>query len=154
MFNNMINKIENKYYLFEFNPNKNKIKKLVSSKNIKKLKEQIIGKSINENNEFILLKLSKEKRFNESNKLIGGPIKITVKIFEFLNNILIPKYEKILNRKGELDPDKRNAQFLFITKEYLDNGINDKDLEKVALMAIKNNLEKRPLAPKLINQIY
>lgn len=71
------------------------------------------------------------------------------------NMVLKLKYEPIPNRKGEPDTDKRNSQFLYITKDYYQTkGIVQEDLEKVALLAIKYKLEKRPLAPKLINQIF
>ncbi len=158
-------KIPNKYWLIKYSPTKNKIKTILKSKKIETLKEQIKGIKISSNYEIILLKLTKEPKFKDDNslqtnksslnKLIGGPIKITFKMYLLTDSMVLkPKYEPIPNRKGELDPDKRNAQFLFITKEYYETkGINQKDLEKVALLAITNKLEKRPLAPKLIDQI-
>ena len=155
-------KIKNKYILFKYDKNQEKIKKIAESKKISELKEKIIGKKIGEKYEILLMKLSKEPKFNEKNinsplgKLIGGPIKITFKMFTINdNNILKPSYEKTTNSKGELDSDKRNSQYLYITQEhYIKNGIKIEDLEKVALLAFKFKLERRPLAVKLINQIY
>ena len=126
------------------------------------MKEKIIGKKIGEKYDILLMKLSKEPKFNEKNinsplgKLIGGPIKITFKMFTINdNNILKPSYEKTTNSKGELDSDKRNSQYLYITQEhYIKNGIKIEDLQKVALLAFKLKLERRPLAVKLIDQIY
>lgn len=165
-------KISNKYWLIKYSPTKNKVKTVLKSKKMETLKEQIKGIKIGSNYEIILLKLSKVPNFKDAakpwlsepgdnqpksglNKLIGGPIKITFKMYQLTDSMILkPKYEPIPNRKGEPDPDKRNAQFLFITKEYYQTtGINQKDLEKVALLAVTNKLEKRPLAPKLINQI-
>jgi len=155
-------KIKNKYILFKYNKNEDIIKKVTESKKISELKEKIIGKKIGEKYEILLMKLSKEPKFNEKNintalgKLIGGPIKITFKMFIINdNNILKPSYEKTTNSKGELDSDKRNSQYLYITQDhYIKNGIKIEDLKKVALLAFKFKLERRPLAVKLINQIY
>jgi hypothetical protein len=158
-------KIPYKYFLITFNETKNKTKTVLKSKKMETLKEDIRGKKISGENQIILVKLSKEKNFispekNDNklglNKLIGGPIKITFKMYQLTENMVLKqKYEPILNRKGEPDPDKRNSQFLYITKDYYQTkGINQQDLEKVALLAIKYKLEKRPLAPKLINQIF
>ncbi len=154
-------KINNKYLLFKFNPIKNKIKKITDGNKMSVIKENVIGKKISSDNEVILLKLSKEKKFNPNasnnlGKLIGGPIKITFKIFEITaSHSLKPKYEKLPNKKGELDSDKRNSQFLFITLEhYVNHGIKTSDMELVALLAAQFKLEKRLLAPKLIDQIY
>ena len=155
-------KIKNKYVLFKYNKNEEVIKKIVESKKISELKEKIIGKKIGEKYEILLMKLSKEPKFNEKNintplgKLIGGPIKITFKMYLINdNNILKPLFEKTTNSKGELDTDRRNSQYLYITQEhYIKNGIKIEDLEKVALLAFKFKLERRPLAAKLIDQIF
>jgi hypothetical protein len=62
--------------------------------------------------------------------------------------------EKLPNKKGELDPDRRNSQYLYYTTEYYEaNNIKSSDLKQVALLACGNKLEKRPLAVKLITQI-
>ncbi len=155
-------KINSKYWLFKINTEKNSIKKVGKSNGIRELKEQIIGKKIKnfEFYEFVLIKLSKEPKFNPEDKsalakLIGGPIKVTIKIYGITESgTLKPKYEKLLNKKGQLDPDKRNAQYLYYTSEYYEaNNIKSDDLKQVALLACANKLEKRPLAPKLITQI-
>jgi hypothetical protein len=154
--------IKNKYILFKYDKNQEKIKKIAESKKINELKEKIIGKKIGEKYEILLMKLSKEPKFNEKNinttlgKLIGGPIKITFKMYSINdNNILKPLFEKTTNSKGELDTDKRNSQYLYITTEhYNKSGIKIEDLQKVALLAFKLKLERRPLAVKLIDQIY
>ena len=142
-----------KYYLYKYNK---VIKKVISGSN-KKILQQLDLKD-NKKYEYILLTLSKIKDYNKESKFIGGPIKITFKILETKTNrkgnvILVPKYEKQLNRKGEKDYDKRNAQFLYLTTEYL-KKFNKKDIKLVAELAIQNKLEKRLLAPKLIDQIY
>jgi hypothetical protein len=138
-----------KYYLFTYN---NKIKKVLDADNMKELKENITKKKAEPDNEYILLKLSKQKVYNSL--VSTGPIKLTFKIYELINNNLKLKYEKIKNRKGELDQDKRNAQFLYYTEEYYKKyGIRSDDLKKVCTLAIQNKLEKRLLAPKLITQI-
>ena len=149
--------IKYKYYLFKY---LNNIMKLVAkSLKMSLLKEKIIGKKLNIESEYILLKLSKEPKFNPNatgmNRLIGGPIKITFKIFYITeNSILYPKYETIRNRNGTLDPDKRNAQFVYINIEFLEKyGIMDEDIIRLAKLAIENKLEKRLMAPKLITQI-
>lgn len=150
-------KIKNKYYLFKYK--NNNIKLVVKSSKMLQLKEKIIGMKLSPDNEFILLKLSKEPKFNENavglNKMIGGPIKITCKILYITeNSILHPKYEKIPNKSGEYDMDKRNAQFVFIPLEWYNiRGIKTSDMMKLAHLMIENKLEKRPLAPKLISQI-
>ena len=120
-------KIANKYYLFKFNTTNNKIKKSGKSNSIGELKEQVIGlksKSF-EKYEWVLIKLSKEPKFNPEDKsplakLIGGPIKLTIKMYTVSDShILKPLYEKLPNKKGELDTDKRNSQFLYLTQDYL-----------------------------------
>ncbi len=155
-------KIKNKYVLLKYNKEKNKVKKITESKSMSGLKENIIGKKIGENYEIILIKLSKEPKYNEKNintplgKLIGGPIKITFKVYSINeNNVLKLAYEKTTNNKGEQDPDRRNSQYLYITLDhYKKYGIRTDDLEKIALLAFQYKLEKRPLAVKLIDQIY
>ncbi len=155
-------KINAKYWLFKFNTEKNTIKKVGKSNGIRELKEQIIGKKIKnfESYEFILIKLSKEPKFNPEDKsalakLIAGPIKVTIKMYGITESgTLKQKYEKLPNKKGELDPDKRNAQYLYYTPEYYEaNNIKSDDLKQVAILACANKLEKRPLAVKLITQI-
>ncbi len=155
-------KILNKYWLFKFNTEKNSVKKIGKSNSISELKEKIIGKKISNHNkyEFVLVKISKEPKYNPSDKsalakLIAGPIKVTIKMYGITETgTLKPKYEKLPNKKGELDPDRRNSQFLYYTTEYYEkNNIISTDLAKVASLACQNKLEKRPLAVKLITQI-
>lgn len=151
--------IKNKYYLFKFNTENKKIKFFAKSKTIGGLEESLADfKSSNYTKyEWVLLKFSKVPEFYTDNskiKTIGGPIKISIKIYQLSKtNKLKQKYEKELNRFGKLDPDKRNAQFLYITDEYYKKGIKSKDIESVGLFAVQNKLEKRLLAPKLINQV-
>ena len=155
-------KITAKYWLFKFNTDKKSIKKIGKSNGIRELKTQVIGKKLKNFNlyEFVLIKLSKEPKYKPEDKsalakLIAGPIKLTVKMYELTESgTLKPKYEKQPNKKGELDTDKRNAQYLYYTTEYYEtNNIKSEDLKKVALLACENKLEKRPLAVKLITQI-
>ena len=69
--------------------------------------------------------------------------------------LLTPSVLELWRVIGEFDSDKRNSQYLYITQEhYIKNGIKADDLQKVALLAFKFKLEKRPLAVKLIDQIY
>jgi len=155
-------KIENKYWLFKINMEKNSVKKVGESNGIRELKSQVIGQKLKDFNsyEFVLIKLSKEPKYNPEDKsplakLIAGPIKVTIRMYEITESgTLKPKYEKLPNRKGELDPDRRNSQFLYYTTEYYEtNNIKSSDLKQVALLACANKLEKRPLAVKLITQI-
>ena len=69
------------------------------------------------------------------------------------NNKLKPKYEEQLNKKGEKDLDRRNAQYLYVSnKYYMDNKkVKKNHLKIIAELAIKNKLEKRPFAPKLLD---
>lgn len=155
-------KIENKYWLYKFNTVKNSVKKIGESNGIRELKEQIIGKQFEDSNsyEFVLIKLSKEPKYNPEDKsplakLVAGPIKVTIKIYEITESgVLKQKYEKLPNRKGELDPDRRNSQYLYLTESYYSNGIKAKDFKQLALLACANKLEKRPLAVKLIDQVF
>ena len=124
-------KIANKYWLFKFNTEKKSVKKVGKSNGIRELKEQIVGKKIKnfESYEFVLIRLAKEPKYNPEDKsalakLIGGPIKLTIKMYGITESgTLKPKYEKVLNKKGELDPDKRNAQYLYYTLEYYEENI-------------------------------
>jgi len=155
-------KIENKYWLFKINTEKNSVKKVGESNGIRELKSQIIGQKLKDFDfyDFVLIKLSKEPKYNPEDKsplakLIAGPIKVTIKMYGITESgVLKPKYEKLPNKKGELDPDRRNSQFLYYTTEYYEtNNIKSSDLKQVALLAYANKLEKRPLAVKLITQI-
>ena len=158
-------KIVNKYWLFKINTEKNSVKKVGESNGIRELKFQIIGQKLKDFNsyEFVLIKLSKEPKYNPEDKsplakLIAGPIKVTIKMYGITESgTLKPKYEKLPNKKGELDPDRRNSQYLYLTEAYYSesNGSRNmsKDFKQLALLACTNKLEKRPLAVKLIDQV-
>lgn len=151
-------KLKYKYYLIKFSKEKKKAKFLFGAKKLDQLKQKIIGINMKETDEIILIKLSKEKKFNGKSaamsNIIGGPIKLSIKIFELSpNSVLKLKHEKQLSRSGEYDEDKRNSQFLYLTTDYLKSEIKNKDMELVGLLAGENKLEKRPMAPKLIDQI-
>ena len=149
--------INPKYFLFKFNNLTNKIKLVTKGKTKKEINNNILSKSLNPTNEFILLTLNYIKEFGGKDPLniIGGPIKISFQMLELRPNKLKIKYGDTINRKGKKDTDKRNAQMIFYTMEHLNNyGIRTDDLKKIVLLAITDKLEKRLLAPKLINQIY
>jgi len=151
-------KINYKYYLFKYHDNK--IKKVLRFNKRDEIKKELIGRKLNKDAEYILTKISKEKSYTEniSNKLNIklGPIKVVFKIMEINENgIMKPKYEKLTNNKGKLDPDKRNAQFVYISMNYYEkNGIKSADIMEVSRWALLNRLEKRLLAPKFIDQIH
>lgn len=143
--------INEKYFLFKFN---NSIKKVASGNTLKELNNT----NISVDDIIILVTLKKEPNYIDNStdklKIIGGPIKITFKILVLSkNNKLKPKYEEQLNKKGEKDLDKRNAQYLYVSnKYYMDNKrVKKNDLKIVAELAIKNKLERRPFAPKLLD---
>jgi hypothetical protein len=154
-------KIPHKYLLFKYNQSKQSVKLILTGNKISDIKTSIKGIKIPVGNEILLMKLTKEKSFKPNAtglaKLIAGPIKINFKLFEVSDtNILVPKYEAILNKKGTHDTDKRNSQFLFVTPNYLkdNNGtITQTDLKLIGLLALQYKLEKRPLAHKTIEQI-
>jgi hypothetical protein len=157
-------KINYKYYLFKYHDNK--IKKVLRFNKKEEMKKELVGKKLNKDAEYILTKISKEKSYTEnksdlsdkSNKLNIklGPIKVVFKIMEINENgIMKPKYEKQTNSRGKMDPDKRNAQFVYISTSYYEkNGIKSTDIMEVSRWAILNKLEKRLLAPKFIDQIH
>lgn len=144
--------IKEKYFLFKYN---NSIKKVISGNTMKEINT---NHNISNESIIILVTLKKEPKFtdNSTDKLniIGGPIKITFKILVLSNtNKLKPKYEEQLNKKGEKDLDRRNAQYLYVSnKYYMDNRkVKKNHLKIIAELAIKNKLEKRPFAPKLLD---
>ena len=92
----------------------------------------------------VLLKLTKQKIVkNESKiKLYTGPIK--VEMFNY----------KITKRGTIKLNEKSKSNLLFYTDKYLEkNKIKSKDLMKIGKAFDLDKLEKRLLAPKLINQI-
>jgi hypothetical protein len=144
--------IKEKYFLFKYN---NSIKKVISGNTIKEINT---NHNISKDDIIILITLKKEPNFtyNATDKLniIGGPIKITFKLLVLSNtNKLKPKYEEQLNKKGEKDLDRRNAQYLYVSnKYYTDNKkVKKNHLKIIAELAIKNKLERRPFAPKLLD---
>jgi len=156
--------IKYKYYLFY--PNKSGRLQLLGKQKTDEFKPQDMKPPRNtdqENGEAVLLTLEpvdayyKVDKSKGLNKLIGGPIKVTVTMYKYDDNDY-RRYIKIVentkNRKGEIEPDKRNVQFLFYTTEWLKKyGIIESDLQKVATLAKSDSLEKRLMAPKLIDQI-
>ena len=73
--------------------------------------------------------------------MVFGPIKVEIEFYHFTLRGAI----KIK------DSETRNNH-LFYTEKY--NKIKLKDLKKIVYLAINNKLEKRLLAPKLIDQIF
>ena len=141
----MVN-IKYKYYLVF--PDKNY--KILSKNNnlrllLKEGKQKIIkNKDKYLNFKIILLKLTKQKIIkNESKiKLFTGPIK--VEMFNY----------KITKRGTIKLNEKSKSNLLFYTEKYLlKNKIKIKDLMKISKAFDLDKLEKRLLAPKLINQI-
>ena len=141
----MIN-IKYKYYLVF--PNK-KYKILSKNNNLRILlkegKEKILSKKDKYiDNKMIVLKLTKQKKvINKSKlKLYTGPVKVEM----FSYNV---------TKRGTIKIDEKSkSNLLFYTQKYLDkNKINISDLKKIAKAFYLDKLEKRLLAPKLIDQI-
>lgn len=136
-----------KYYLFILNKNNNKILFVDKNNNKKEifttLKNKI--KKNYENYSIILITIKKvEYDENQAIKMIFGPIKAEIKFFIF------SKRGAISTEKSE----KRNNH-LFYTNSFLEkNKISRKDLLKIVQLASENKLEKRLLAPKIIEQIF
>ena len=150
-------KLKNRYFLYSYNPKTSEVDQLFSFNSDSEAKDKLKEIKTDKSNEFILLKITENPTYKESdiglNKMNAGPYKILFKMYEYNDkDEIVPKYEKIKNKKGELDSDKRNSQFVFITKDYLDK-LSHKDLNILVKLAGSYKLEKRPLAPKLINQI-
>ena len=138
--------IKYKYYLIF--PNK-KYKILAKNNNLRILlkegKEKILNKKDKYvDNKMIVLKLTKQKEvINKSKiKLYTGPIK--VEMFSYK-----------VSKRGTIKLDEKSkSNLLFYTQKYLDkNKINMTDLKKIAKAFYTDKLEKRLLAPKLIDQI-
>lgn len=136
-----------KYYLFILNKNNNKVLFVDKNNNKKEifttLKNKI--KKNYENYSIILITIKKvEYDENQAIKMIFGPIKVEIKFFVF------SKRGAISTEKSE----KRNNH-LFYTNSFLEkNKISKKDLRKIVQLASENKLEKRLLAPKIIEQIF
>ena len=140
-------KIKNKYSFFKFNLLANKVSSLSKGDSKKELNKNTKGKKLKSNDEVVLLKFTLMKDWSPDTKIsinmLGGPIKITFSFYEVTDKGKLKKKE-----------DKRAIQFVYYTFDfYQKNKIKSKHLKKLVLMAFKNSLEKRLLAPKLITQI-
>lgn len=136
-----------KYYFI--NPYKkfNIISKSDNSTNLlKETKLKIKNMKLSEDNVIIKLKISKNKDKVDAKsklKLKSGPIRVDIIIFN------ITKRKSI--KKAEYD---KRTNFLFYTEKYLkENGLKEKDFKRIAKAAFLDKLEKKLIAPKLINQI-
>ena len=139
----------NKYFLFI--NYKNKFKSVGNDNNksnlIKHFKNKYmpkINKDIYDKTSLILIKISKVNyNPNSKIKLIAGPIKIDISFY-------------YLSKRGAIktNPNEKRNNHLFYTPEFLEkNKISKKHFLKIVIMAYKDKLEKRTLAPKTINQI-
>jgi hypothetical protein len=140
-------KIENKYLFFKFNSEKNKIILIEKGNSKSELIKSINKKNINNKYDILLMKLEKKKEWSLNTKIpinmLGGPIKISFLFFTLTNK------NKLKNKE-----DARSIQILYYTWEYYQKyNIKTKDLKEVAKLSFLNKLEKRLLAPKLIDQI-
>ena len=134
--------LKSKYFLFK--QNGTKISALVKAQTKAELKDKLKNKKLTEKDDIMLITL-KKTTWDLNTKIpinmLGGPIKV---LFSFYN--LTPKN----NLQKKEDP--RAIQFLFYTYDYyLKNKIKIEDLKRVGKKAFANSLEKRPLAPKLMN---
>ena len=141
----MIN-IKNKYNMFKYDVNKDKISIFVKGNSMTEINENSKNKKIDITNVFVMIRLE-ETKWTPTTKIpinmLGGPIKI---LFSFYH--VTPKF----NIKKNKD-DPRAIQYLYYTYDYyVKNKIKMDDLNKIAHLAILNKLEKRPLAQKLITQ--
>lgn len=142
--------IKNKYNLFFI---KDKISFIGKNNTIKEIfnnfKEKIKNYSKEKiknisGGELILLKV-KNVKFNPDQpiKMVFGPVKVEIIFYK-------------ITERGRVYQDKyeRRNNHLFYTIEYLKkNKIKNNDLKKIVTLAINDKLEKRLLAPKIINQI-
>jgi hypothetical protein len=140
-------KIKNKYIFFKFNLITNKVSLLSKGNSKKELNENTKGKKLKSEEEVLLMKFDLMKDWSPDTKIsinmLGGPIKITFTIYQVTEKGKLKKKE-----------DKRAIQFVYYTFDfYQKNKIKSEHLKKLSIMAFKNSLEKRLLAPKLITQI-
>jgi hypothetical protein len=141
-------KIKNKFIFFKYNSNlKNKISTLAKDNNKKIAKNKLKGKKVNKDEEVVLIEIQLKKDWTPDTKIpvymLGGPVKIKFYFYKPTERNTLKKFV-----------DKRSVQIIYYTYDfYLKNKIKSKDLKKLALLAVENKLEKRPLAPKLITQI-
>lgn len=145
-YNQDLIKIKNKYYLFKYNKKVNKISLITKGNTKQYISESSKGKKINIENEILLVKLEKTEWKPDTKipiNMLGGPIKITFQFNKISNRGVIRKVD-----------DSRDIRYLFYTYDYyLKHKIKTSDIKKVAFLCYQDKLEKRPLAPKLINQI-
>lgn len=140
-------KIENKYLFFKFNSENNKIILIDKGNSKSELIKSINKKNINKEYDILLMKLEKKKEWSPNTKIpinmLGGPIKISFSFFNLSNKNKLKSKE-----------DPRSIQIIYYTLEYYQkHNIKSKDLKEVAKLCFLNKLEKRLLAPKLIDQI-
>lgn len=124
----------NKYFFYKFNILTHKVF-LINKGNSKTELSKEVNQTLQSQDKYqiMLLKIEKKKT-----------IKISFSFFDITKKLKIKKKE-----------DKRAIQVIYYTLEYYEkNNIKLKDLKKVAELAFLNKLEKRLLAPKLINQIF
>lgn len=124
----------NKYFFYKFNILTHKVS-LINKGNSKTELSKEVNQTLQSQDKYqiMLLKIEKKKT-----------IKISFSFFDITKKLKIKKKE-----------DKRAIQVIYYTLEYYEkNNIKLKDLKKVAELAFLNKLEKRLLAPKLINQIF
>ena len=129
--------LDKKFKILGKNNNLSLILKEIKNK-LKKNKKKNINKNL------ILLKLTKFKNKNKKSilKLKTGPIRVDV-INYYTNERCTLKIS-----------ENKTNNYLYYTEKYLEKyKIRLDDLRKIAKASFKNKLEKRVLAPKLINQI-
>ena len=138
--------IKYKYYFIDLDK---KFKILGKNNNLslilKEIKEKLKkNKKKNINKNLILLKLTKFKNKSKKSilKLKTGPIRVD--IINYYTN------ERCTLKISE----NKTNNYLYYTEKYLEKyKIRLDDLRKIAKASFKNKLEKRLLAPKLIDQI-
>lgn len=136
-----------KLYLFAENICTKKIVTVSKANDFEKLTLQIKPKYFTDAKRysFILVRITSTNYKPNSNiplNYLGGPYKVLFTIFNINSN------EEFEAKKD----DPRNIQFVYITEKYLQKEITVKikDLKTLASKALQDNLEKRPLAKKLI----
>jgi len=136
-------KIKNKYVFFKFDGIK--VSSINKGNSKTELTKEINKKNLIKKPQIMLMKIEKKKEWTPKTpiNMIGGPIKISFIFMTLTDRLKIKKQE-----------DKRAIQIIYYTLDYYEkNNIKSKDLKKIAELAFNNQLEKRLLAPKLINQI-
>tara|TARA_B100001093_G_C26625244_1_gene926460 strand:+ start:417 stop:866 length:450 start_codon:yes stop_codon:yes gene_type:complete len=141
----------NKYYIYVIFKMKQKISFIDTHNNKKELfkilknkMKQKVSKDNFEKYEIVLINIKKVAyNPNQPIKMVFGPVKLEIDFLEFSNRGAI-KANKF---------EKRNNH-LFYTLEFLKNNkISKSQFKKVIELALENKLEKRLLAPKVIEQI-